>query len=54
MNLKSKKHEFTYNSHQGRANAAPNPPVWGGPSQNGGPTFYFTTITLKVGIVDQS
>ena len=38
---------------QGRAKAAPNPPVGGGPSQNGGPTFYFTTTTLKVGIVDQ-
>ena len=38
---------------QGRAKAAPNPSVGGDPSQNEGPTFYFTTTTLKVGIVDQ-
>ena len=38
---------------QGRAKAALNPPVGGGASQNGGLTFYFTTATLKVGIVDQ-
>ena len=40
--------------NQGRVKAAPNPPVGRGePSQHGGPTFYFTTTTLKVGIVDQ-
>ena len=38
---------------QGRVKAAPNPQVEGGASQHGGPTFYFTTTTLKVGIVDQ-
>ena len=43
----------TLDDIQGRAKAAPNPPVGGGPSQSGGPTFYFTTTTLKVGIVDQ-
>ena len=31
----------------------PQAPRSGEPSQNGGPTFYFTTTTLKVGIVDQ-
>ena len=40
---------------QGRGKAAPNSPVGGGGggSQNMGPTFYFTTTTLKVGIVDK-
>ena len=38
----------------GPCQGSPKPPGRGGPSQNWGPTFYFTTTTLKVGIVDQS
>ena len=37
---------------QRRGKAAPNPPV-GGPQPTWGPTFYFTTTILKVGIFDQ-
>ena len=37
----------------GPCQGSPKAPGRGGGSQHGGPTFYFTTTILKVGIVDQ-